>query len=93
MRAGDAASGEEHFSAESLGGIRSVYASLTASGDHVYAASREGETVVFKIGEAYEQVASNVLDDAFDASPVIVDGELYLRGRKALYCIAAAPVK
>ena len=88
----DAASGEEHFSAESLGGIRSVYASLTASGDHVYAASREGETVVFKIGEAYEQVASNVLDDAFDASPVIVDGELYLRGRKALYCIAA-PVK
>jgi outer membrane protein assembly factor BamB len=85
----DAANGKEFFSAENLGGIRSVYASLTASGDHIYAASREGETVVFKISETFDQVASNTLDDAFDASPVIVDGQLYLRGRKALYCIAA----
>jgi len=30
------------------------------------------------------------LDDKFDASPVIVDGELYLRGWKHLYCIAEA---
>ena len=45
--------------------------------------------MVFKISETFDQVASNTLDDAFDASPVIVDGQLYLRGRKALYCIAA----
>ncbi|MDB4538514.1 PQQ-like beta-propeller repeat protein [bacterium] len=85
----DAASGKEHFSAENLGGIRSVYASLTASGEYIYAASREGETVIFKVSDTFEQVASNTLDDAFDASPVMVDGELYLRGRKALYCITA----
>ncbi|MEM6674105.1 MAG: PQQ-binding-like beta-propeller repeat protein [Planctomycetota bacterium] len=84
----DAASGEELFAAENLGGIRSVYGSLTAAGDHVYATSREGETVVFQAGSEFVEVASNVLDDAFDASPVIVEGELFLRGRKALYCIA-----
>ena len=66
-----------------------MYASLTASGEYIYAASREGETVIFKVSDTFEQVASNTLDDAFDASPVMVDGELYLRGRKALYCITA----
>jgi hypothetical protein len=28
------------------------------------------------------------LGDGFDASPALVDGELYLRGNKFLYCIA-----
>ena len=84
----DAISGEEYYAAKKLGGIRSVYGSLTAAGDHIYVTSREGETVVFKAGEEFEEVSSNVLDDQFDASPVIVDGELYLRGRASLYCIA-----
>jgi len=30
------------------------------------------------------------IDDGFDASPALVDGEIYLRGYKSLYCIAAA---
>jgi hypothetical protein len=33
-------------------------------------------------------LAVNTLDDGFDASPVAVDGELYLRGQRFLYCIA-----
>ena len=28
-------------------------------------------------------------DDGFDASPALVDKEIYLRGQKFLYCIAA----
>ena len=31
----------------------------------------------------------NRLDDGFDASPAIAGGEIYLRGRQYLYCIAA----
>jgi len=42
---------------------------------------------VIKSGPAYQVLATNVLDDAFDASPALVDGELYLRGLKSLYCI------
>ena len=40
-------------------------------------------------GPAFELLAINMLDDGFDASPAAVDGELYLRGRQYLYCIAA----
>jgi hypothetical protein len=34
-------------------------------------------------------VAKNTLDDGFDASPAVVDNEIYLRGYKYLYSIAA----
>jgi hypothetical protein len=33
-------------------------------------------------------LAINTLDDGFDASPALVDNELYLRGNRYLYCIA-----
>ena len=35
-----------------------------------------------------ETVATNTLDDGFDASPVVIGDELYLKGNKYLYCIA-----
>lgn len=86
----DAASGDVRYSGARLTDVKSVYSSLTACGDHIYVPSREGTTVVIKAGPEYQEVAINVLDDTFDASPVIVDGELYLRGWKHLYCIANA---
>jgi hypothetical protein len=33
-------------------------------------------------------LAENTLDDGFDASPALVDRDLYLRGYKYLYAIA-----
>ena len=35
-----------------------------------------------------ETLAENKLSDGFDASPALVDGEMYLRGYKYLYCIS-----
>ena len=40
-------------------------------------------------GPTFEVLAANLLDDGFDASPAAAGGELYLRGREHLYCIAA----
>ena len=40
-----------------------------------------------KHGAEYEEVATNELDDGFDASAAIVGDEIYLRGQKSLYCI------
>mgnify|MGYP003310286126 CR=1 FL=1 len=48
----------------------------------------EGTTLVIKHGPTYEVLASNVLDDGFDASPAIVDDEIFLRGSLYLYKIA-----
>ena len=44
--------------------------------------------VVLKHGPKLEVLAVNKLDDGFDASPALVDSEIYLRGYKYLYCIA-----
>ena len=43
---------------------------------------------MLRAGSTFEVLATNVLDDDFDASAVIVDGEIYLRGRQFLYSIA-----
>ena len=59
-----------------------------ASG-RVYITGREGATVVLKNGTSFEQLAVNTLTDGFDASPALVDGEIYLRGYRYLYCVAA----
>ena len=69
-------------------GIRSVYASPVAANGRIYITSREGTTLVLRAGSTFEVLATNVLDDDFDASAVIVDGEIYLRGRQFLYSIA-----
>ena len=39
-------------------------------------------------GPEFEVLATNVLEDGFDASPVAVDSELYLRGQRYLYRIS-----
>ena len=43
---------------------------------------------MIKSGPAFEVLASNTLDDSFDASPALVDNVMYLRGYKSLYAIA-----
>ncbi len=86
----DAASGKAHYSRERVEGLRGVYASPVGAGGHVYLLGREGTGVVIKSGDALEVVATNKLDEAFDASPVIVGNDLLLRGHKHLYCIGAA---
>jgi hypothetical protein len=49
---------------------------------------QEGTTVVLTHGPSLEVLATNKLDDRFDASPALVDREIYLRGYKYLYSIA-----
>ncbi|MHC4899290.1 MAG: PQQ-binding-like beta-propeller repeat protein, partial [Planctomycetota bacterium] len=83
----DAATGEIRYERQRLG-MRSIYSSLVGAAGRIYITSREGLTKVVKLGDEYKELASNQLDDGFDASAAIVDDELYLRGRKHLYCIA-----
>ena len=43
--------------------------------------------MVLEAGQEFKVLATNALDDAFDASMVVVDDEIYLRG-KNLYRIS-----
>ena len=54
----------------------------------MYFTGREGSTLVIRSGPIFEVLAKNTLDDGFDASPALVDNEIYLRGYKHLYSIA-----
>jgi hypothetical protein len=55
----------------------------------VPAPGRDGTTIVLKNGTTYQVLARNTLEDGFDASLAMVDKEIYLRGYKYLYAIAA----
>ena len=84
----DARTGKPHYSRERLDGISGVYASPVAANGRVYLAGRNGTCNIIRHGQQFEVLAKNVLNDRFDASPVIVGKELYLRGHRYLYCIA-----
>ena len=88
LSAFDAKSGTPHYQAQRLDGLQEVFASPVGAAGRVYIPGREGSTVVLKHGPKVEVLAVNKLDDGFDASPALVDGEIYLRGYKHLYCIA-----
>ncbi len=83
----DAKTGAVHFT-ERLP-VPNVYASPVAADGRIYVVGREGTTAVLDAGPALKVLATNVLDDATDTTPALVDGELYLRGAKSLYRISA----
>jgi len=82
----DAATGETLFS-ERLD-LGNVFASPAAAAGRIYLLGREGRALVIRPGRQLDVIAENELEDRFDASPVIVGGDLYLRGRRFLYAIA-----
>ena len=84
----DARTGLRHYGPERLPDVRNVYASPVAAAGRLYIVSREGTTAVVRAGQTFEVLSTNTLDDGFDASPAIVEGEIYLRGKQYLYCIA-----
>jgi outer membrane protein assembly factor BamB len=84
----DAKTGKPHYALQRLDATPNVFASPVGAAGRVYIAGREGTTVVLQNGLAFEQLAANRLDDGFDASPALVDSEIYLRGNRYLYCIA-----
>jgi hypothetical protein len=44
-------------------------------------------TVVLKQSDKLEVLATNQLDEKFEASPAATGKDLFLRGREYLYCI------
>jgi outer membrane protein assembly factor BamB len=90
LSAFDAKTGKPHYAApQRLAGVPNVFASPVGASGRIYFAGREGTTVVIRNSPTLEVLATNVLDDGFDASPALVDREIYLKGNKYLYCIAA----
>ena len=85
----DAKSGEDRPGAFRLRGIGDVYASPVAAASRLYITDRAGATLVISHEDAPRDLSLNQLDDTFSATATVVGRELFLRGEKSLYCIAA----
>jgi outer membrane protein assembly factor BamB len=88
LSAFDAQSGKPLYQLQRLEKAPNVFSSPVAAAGRVYIAGRDGTTVVLNHGPSFQVLAENVLDDGFDSSPALVEGDIYLRGYKYLYAIA-----
>jgi outer membrane protein assembly factor BamB len=87
LSAFDAKSGAPHYQVQRLEGMSEVFASPVGVAGRVYITGRDGTTLVLRQGSKYEVLAKNTLQDGFDASPALVDNDIYMRGYKYLYAI------
>lgn len=91
LECADAATGESIYSGQRLRGLRNIHASPIYAAGRLYFTSREGKVVVMDPGAEFKVLATNSLDDGFDATPAFVGDRIYLRGRSHLYCIGEQP--
>ena len=85
----NATTGEPYYQQTRLPRPYNFKASPVGAGGKLYLASEEGDVIVLKMGEKFELLATNTMEDEFFiASPVIVEGEILLRGKNHLYCIS-----
>ena len=86
-----AATGKPFYQQARLPKPHSFKASPVGAGGRLYLASEEEDVVVVRMGDTLDVLATNTLSgQSFIASPVIVDGDIYLRSRTHLFRIADA---
>jgi outer membrane protein assembly factor BamB len=66
-----------------------VYSSAVLAEDRIYYVTRTGRTAVVAAKPKYELIAFNEFGrvGAFNASPALADGKLYIRSDKYLFCV------
>ena len=85
----DAKSGTPHYQLQRIEGVPNVFSSPVGADGKVFILGQDGGTAVIRQGPTYEVLATNKLDDKFDASPALAGNEIYLRGYRYVYCLAA----
>ncbi len=73
--------------------LKQMYGSPVATKDFIFLTSREGTTLVIKNSPKFEIISTNSLTEEIDASPAIVGNQIFLRGKRNLYCIENATQK
>jgi outer membrane protein assembly factor BamB len=83
-RAFDATNGHLHWTERLKGDFK---ASPVAAEGRVYFLNTKGVCTVIAATKRFEKLAENELPDSTLASPAVAGGQLFIRGRQALYCI------
>jgi outer membrane protein assembly factor BamB len=87
----EASTGKPFYTKEKLTEMKGIYASPVGAAGRVYFVGRNGVTYVLKNADTLEVLSINTLDDRVDATPALVDDEIYIRGKKYFYCIKNKP--
>jgi outer membrane protein assembly factor BamB len=84
----DAKTGQAYYHQVRLPKPDNYKASLIGANGKLYIASESGDVTIVKMGEKFEIMKVNTIEDEFFiATPVVAQGQLFLRGRNHLYCI------
>ncbi|MAG94492.1 MAG: hypothetical protein CMJ48_12185 [Planctomycetaceae bacterium] len=59
------------------------------AGGNLYVTREDGTTFVVSVGLEPRVIATNAVEEMVVATPVLVDGRLYLRSDETLYCIGS----
>jgi len=90
----NATTGEPYYLQQRLPQADSFKASPIGANGKLYLASENGVVTIVKMGEKFEVLATNTMTDQFFvASPVVVEGELFLRSKTHLFCISEGKAK
>jgi outer membrane protein assembly factor BamB len=81
----DALTGQLQWKERLPGGYK---ASPLAADGRIYFLNTAGRCTVISATSRFNKLAENQLDDETIASPAVSEGRLFIRGRKALYCIS-----
>ena len=84
----DATTGKPRRDIQRLESLGSVWASPVGAAGRIYVFDRRGKALVFEHGPEFKVLAETEIDGVVDATPAIVDGEIYVRTRDHLYCLA-----
>jgi outer membrane protein assembly factor BamB len=64
------------------------YASPIIAGDRVYMTDRAGVTRIVKADKTYSAIGACELGEKTDSTPAFMNGRIYIRSQKNLYCVA-----
>lgn len=81
--------GKVAFGPQRVGELSNIYASPIGAAGRVYLTGRNGTVMVIERASKFKVIATNHLNERFDASPALAGNQLFLRGTKFLYCIEA----
>jgi len=83
----DSTNGDTILERTRLPGLSNIYASPVGAAGRVYITGRSGTTLVIRQSSELDVLATNKLDDTINASPALAGSQIFLRGRRYLYCI------
>jgi outer membrane protein assembly factor BamB len=81
-------SGKTYIDRTRLKGLTNIYASPVGADGRIYLNDRSGVTLVLKRSRELKVIAKNELGEQIVSSSALAGNQLFIRGRRFLYCIS-----